>query len=92
MKISPIQEEILEKLYAKAFVTDKTIASKEKYTEFIDNTIKIDEYNEIKSGILRTYLSYWFLSFVCLVVYFWDSVFFVDPTFDEKMNILYPNC
>lgn len=89
MEISPIQEEILEKLYAKAFVTDKTIASKEKYTEFIDNTIKIDEYKEIKSGILRTYLSYWFLSFVCLVVYFWDSIFFVDPTPDEKMNGLY---
>lgn len=89
MRISPIHEEILEKLYTKAFVTEKSVKSKEKYTEFIDNTIKIDEYNEIKSGILRTYLSYWFLSFVCLVVYFWDSVFFVEPTFDEKMNILY---
>lgn len=89
MTVSLYKQEILEKLYTKAFETDKTIASKEKYTEFIDNTIKIDEYNEIKSGILRTYLSYWFLSFVCLAVYFWDSVFFVEPTFDEKMNILY---
>lgn len=89
MRITPIKAEILEKLYTKAFVTDKTIASKERYTEFIDNTIKIDEYNEIKSGISRTYLSYWLISFVCLMVYFWDSIFFVDPTPDEKMNGLY---
>jgi|GEM_PF-3019462 len=89
MKITPLQEEILEKLYIKAYVSEKTAENQAKYIDFIDNTIKIDEYQEIKNAVSRTYLSYWLISFVCLVVYSWEHIIFIDPTPDQRMYLLY---
>jgi len=92
MRISPIKVEILEKLYTKAYVTEKTVESQARYTDFIDNSITIDEYKEIKNGISSTYLSYLFLSLMCsmlCLVFFWDKITLIYPTDDDKVYIAY---
>jgi len=92
MRISPRKGEILEKLYTKAYVTEKTVESQARYTDFIDNSITIDEYKEIKNGISSTYLSYLFLSLMCsmlCLVFFWDKITLIYPTDDDKVYIAY---
>lgn len=69
MEISPIKQEILEKLYTKAYVTEKTPQSKDLYKQFVDESIgyRFFGYQKIQNEIRRTFFSLWFFSFMSLI-------------------------
>lgn len=87
MRILPIQEEILEKLYTKAYVTEKTIENKVKYTQFVDENIHLETSEELKGEILHSFVNYWFLGFFLLAIFFGNIDMFFSPT-DENAKLL----
>ncbi len=85
MRISPIKQEILEELYTKAYITEKTIENQAKYTKFIDEKFSSDTIEKLKGEILSSFVGYWFLGFSFLAIFFGDKCFF---PLDENVKLL----
>lgn len=87
MKISPIKQEILEKLYTKAYVTEKMIENQAKYTQFVDENFSSETIEELKGEILRSLVNYLFIGFFFLTIFFGKIDMFFSPT-DENAKLL----
>jgi len=89
MIISPIQEEILEKLYIKAYVTEKTDERKSKYIEFINENFGSNANDELLNEILNSFLNYWILGFLFLVLFFGNIDMFFSVSDDNAKLLAY---